>query len=401
MRILLIFGTRPEAIKLAPVFAELQRRDGVIPRVCVTAQHRHMLDQVLNLFAIPVDRDLDLMRDDQSLFQVTAGALSGLESVLQDEKPDVVLVQGDTTTTFAGALAAYYRKIPVGHVEAGLRSGDPYDPFPEEANRRLVDTLSDWCFCPTEGARKNLLAEGVSPEKIFVTGNTVVDALQAVVNRQKNSPLLREMEERLSSQYGFVWDPSARWLLVTGHRRESFGPDFESICHGLRRIAEQNPDVRILYPAHLNPNVQEPVRRLLGGVSGIHLIEPLDYVSLVWLLSRCTLVLTDSGGIQEEAPSFGKPVLVLRKTTERPEGIAAGVAKLVGTDSGVIAREAQRLLDDPAAYNAMSRRENPYGDGHAGRRIVDLLLEEAAARVSLSSNTPSSADQPPTPQAIR
>ena len=370
-KVLAVFGTRPEAIKLAPVIRALQAHPRFQTRVCVTAQHRQMLDQVLGLFHIRPHHDLDLMREDQSLFQITSRALDGLEGVLKEEHPDMVLFQGDTTTAMVAALAAFYLRIGTGHVEAGLRTQDKYNPFPEEMNRRLADALSDLCFAPTEAARQNLLKEGTPGERVFVTGNTVIDALQLVAEEQSSQDTQRRLEDEFQQRHGVPMD--RRVLLVTGHRRESFGPDFESICRGLRSVAESNPDIRIVYPVHLNPNVQEPVNRILGDADRVHLIEPLEYSSLVWLMGRSYLVLTDSGGIQEEAPSLGKPVLVLRKVTERPEGVEAGVARVVGTDARSIHQETQRLLDDPQAYNKMARAVNPYGDGRASERIVDIL----------------------------
>lgn len=374
MRIMVIFGTRPEAIKLAPVLHQLGTRPEFVTKVCVTAQHRSMLDQMLELFEIRPDYDLDLMQEDQSLFQITANALGRIEGVLRKEAPDVVLVQGDTTTTFAAALAAYYLRIRVGHVEAGLRTGDPYNPFPEEMNRRLADVLSDWCFAPTEKARQNLLAEGTPPQKVFVTGNTVVDALQLILRRQSEPAAQQELDGQFAERYGVPLEPGVRLILVTGHRRESFGPEFRNICWGLRMIAERNDRVRIVYPVHLNPNVRGPVFEILGDVSRVHLLEPLDYATFVWLLNRCYLVLTDSGGIQEEGPALGKPVLVLRWKTERPEGVEAGVAELVGTDRDSIFNATQRLLHDPDAYRRMANRVDLYGDGHAAERIAEILL---------------------------
>ena len=368
IRVLSVLGTRPEAIKLAPVIQELLSRSGFLTKVCVTAQHRQMLDQVLDIFQIKADYDLDLMRSDQSLFQITSRALEGLKSVLEEEKPDILLVQGDTTTVLVATLAAYYLQITVGHVEAGLRTRDKYNPFPEEANRRLTDALADFCFAPTESNRQNLLTEGVPDDRIFVTGNTVIDALQDTVRRldalQATPPLPTELS---------ALPERGRIILVTGHRRESFGEELENICWGLRRIVEHHEDLCIVYPVHLNPNVQHPVRRILGGVERIILTEPLEYIPFVWLLRRCHFSLTDSGGVQEEAAALGKPVLVMRKKTERPEGVQAGVARVVGTDTESIYLEAQRLLVDDDAYAQMARAVNPYGDGHAARRIADAL----------------------------
>jgi UDP-N-acetylglucosamine 2-epimerase (non-hydrolysing) len=372
MRVLIIFGTRPEAIKLAPVIRELGKRPEFAPRVCVTAQHREMLDQVLQLFEIRPDWDLGIMRPDQSLFEVTERALAALEGVLEAERPELVLVQGDTTTAFVGALAGFYRKIRVGHIEAGLRSHDKFAPFPEEMNRRLADELSDLLFAPTEGAKANLLREGFPEERIFVTGNTVIDALLWTVERLE-SPEAQARLARRFAELGLDLE-GKRLILVTAHRRESFGRLGE-ICHALRLIAEHNRDVELVYPVHLNPQVQGPVRRALEGTDRVRLLEPLDYESFVWLMSRAYLILTDSGGIQEEAPSLGKPVLVMRERTERPEALATGTAKLVGVAPQRIFQEAQRLLDEPAEYAKMARAVNPFGDGHAAERIVSILKE--------------------------
>ncbi len=372
IKILSIFGTRPEAIKMAPVIRELRRYpDRFISRVCVTAQHRQMLDQVLNLFEIRPEHDLDIMRPGQDLYDVTSSVLQGLKPVLAAERPDMVLVHGDTTTTMTAALAAYYSQIPVGHVEAGLRTHNKFAPFPEEVNRQVCGVLADLHFAPTEAARMNLLKAGVSAVSIHVTGNTVVDALLSVSSRIASDPAL---QHRFAGQFGFL-DPCKRLILVTGHRRENFGEGFENICHALAKIAARYPDSEILYPVHLNPNVQEPVRRLLGSgvLSNIHLIEPVDYLPFVYLMNRSYLIITDSGGVQEEAPSLGKPVLVMRETTERPEAVAAGTVRLVGTDRERIFAEAIRLLDNPLEYQQMSRAHNPYGDGQAAARIVDIL----------------------------
>ena len=372
MRILSVFGTRPEAIKMAPVVKKLAGEPGIESRVCVTAQHRGMLDQVLAVFDLRPDFDLDIMRPDQDLTSVTTAVLTGVGQTLDAFKPDRVLVHGDTTTSFAAALAAFYRRIPVGHVEAGLRTGDLYSPWPEELNRRLTDVIADLLFAPTETSRDNLRKEGVPDSRIHVTGNTVIDALLSVVGRLKGDPSLsKAMAERVS-----FLDPNRRLILVTGHRRENFGDGFENICGALARLAERT-DVQIVYPVHLNPNVKEPVGRLLGGRRRVHLLEPLEYLPFVYLMERAYLILTDSGGIQEEAPSLGKPVLVMRAVTERPEAVAAGTVRLVGTDEALILRESARLLDDPAAYGAMSRAHNPYGDGQASQRIVEEILRDA------------------------
>ncbi len=377
IKILSIFGTRPEAIKMAPVVRELMRHpDRFVSRVCVTAQHRQMLDQVLNLFEIRPDHDLDVMRPGQDLYDVTSNVLLGLKPVLAAERPDLVLVHGDTTTTMTAALAAYYSRIPVGHVEAGLRTHNKFAPFPEEINRQVCGVLADLHFAPTEAARRNLLQAGVAADSIHVTGNTVVDALLSVSARIASEPAL---QKSFAEQFRFL-DAGKRLILVTGHRRENFGEGFENICRALAEIAGRHPDSEILYPVHLNPNVQEPVKRLLGGgaLRNVHLIEPVDYLPFVYLMSRAYLIITDSGGVQEEAPSLGKPVLVMRETTERPEAVAAGTVLLVGTDRERIVAEAGRLLDDPSVYRQMSLAHNPYGDGRAAARIVDILGRQAA-----------------------
>jgi UDP-N-acetylglucosamine 2-epimerase len=361
------FGTRPEAIKLAPVILKLREAAPALRTcVCVTAQHREMLDQVLALFDIVPDHDLRIMRDDQSLFDVTERALRGLGEVMAAEAPGLVLVQGDTTTTFTAALSAYYLKIPVGHVEAGLRTGDRYQPFPEEANRRLTDHLSTLLFAPTESARQNLLAEGLPPSSIFVTGNTAIDAL--LMTARRDPPVSHDVLERL--------DSASRIILVTVHRRENFGAPLDRICVALRQLAESRDDIAIVYPVHPNPNVTAPVHRILGGVPRIHLTEPLDYATFVRLMDRSYLILTDSGGIQEEAPSLGKPALVLREGTERQEAIDAGTATVVGTDSARVVAAVVALLDDQAAYSAQARRSNPFGDGHAASRIVSVVSSQ-------------------------
>jgi len=376
MRVLSVFGTRPEAIKMAPVVLALAEAKGIDSRVCVTAQHRGMLDQVLGLFSIRPEYDLDVMRDNQDLAHITQAVLTGMIGVLDDFKPDRVLVHGDTTTSFAAALAAYYRMIPVGHVEAGLRTGDIYAPFPEEMNRKLTDAIADRLFAPTETARANLIAEGVPDDRIIVTGNTVIDALLSVTARLKDDESLRREQEALfpflDSDPNSALDPARRLILVTGHRRENFGAGFERICGALGELAGRG-DVDIVYPVHLNPNVSGPVRQSLGDTPNIHLMEPLDYLPFVYLMDRADLIITDSGGIQEEAPSLGTPVLVMRDVTERPEAVDAGTVKLVGTDKAAIVAECARLLDDSAAYEAMSRAHNPYGDGKAAGRIVEEL----------------------------
>jgi len=364
MKILSVFGTRPEAVKMAPVVQQLAQTPDVDSRVCVTAQHRQMLDQVLNLFSIKPDYDLDLMRDDQSLAETSAAIFTHLDPVFADFEPDWVLVQGDTTTVAITSLLAYYRRIKVGHVEAGLRTYNKWQPFPEEINRRVAGVVADLHFAPTQQARQNLLHEGIRDEAIAVTGNPVIDALQFVAEQ----PVPEEVEELL----GKLEIGNRDLVLVTAHRRENFGQPLENICLALEELAERG-DVEIVYPVHLNPNVQEPVKRILGDVSHVTLLPPLDYLPLVHLQKRAKIILTDSGGIQEEAPAFGVPVLVLREVTERPEGVEAGTLKLVGTEAGNIVREAMRLLDDSSAHAEMAKAVNPFGDGHAAERIVDTL----------------------------
>lgn len=368
MKVMTIFGTRPEAIKMAPVVAALAAAPDIEDMVCVTAQHREMLDQVLALFQIKPDIDLDLMRPGQDLTDITTRILSGLRDVLAAHKPDWVLVHGDTTTTLAASLAAFYQRIPVGHVEAGLRTRNIYSPWPEEVNRRIAGVVTTCHFTPTAGSRQNLLAEAVPKEAIIVTGNTVIDAVLSVRERIESEAGLRaSLDDALPAK-----PEGLRRILVTGHRRESFGAGFERICRALRTLAERG-DVDIVYPVHLNPNVREPVERILAGAPRIHLIEPLDYLPFVRLMSQSDLIITDSGGVQEEAPSFGIPVLVMRDTTERPEAVEAGTVLLVGSDDRVIVAEATRLLDDRNAYDAMARAINPYGDGRAAARILDAL----------------------------
>lgn len=368
-KILIVFGTRPEAIKMAPVVAEM-KLVGFDVKVCVTAQHRQMLDQVLRLFDIAPDFDLDLMRENQDLSDITQNCLAGLKKVLDASKPDWVLVHGDTTTAFATSLAAYYKKIPVAHVEAGLRTGNIYSPWPEEMNRRLIAALATAHFAPTEKAKRNLLHEGVSESSVHITGNTVIDALLGVVQKIWKDPAL---SRGLADQFSYL-DPNRKLILVTGHRRESFGEGFEHICHALRTLGERM-DVEIVYPVHLNPNVQKPVHRILGGLDRIHLINPLEYLPFVFLMEKAHFLITDSGGIQEEAPSLGKPVLVIRNTTERPEAIEAGTVRLVGTDTSLIVKEATQLLDDSHHYEKMAKAHNPYGDGLASKRIANIMKD--------------------------
>jgi UDP-N-acetylglucosamine 2-epimerase (non-hydrolysing) len=369
VKVLTVFGTRPEAIKMAPLVHALAQDDAFESRVCVTAQHREMLDQVLRLFEIVPDYDLNIMKPGQGLSEITCRILEGIKGVLEDFKPDVVLVHGDTTTTMATSLAAFYQRIPVGHVEAGLRTGNLYSPWPEEANRKLTGHLAMYHFSPTENSRQNLLRESLRDDHIFVTGNTVIDALLWVRDRIMHNP---ELRSSLDQRYPFL-DANKKLILVTGHRRESFGGGFERICSALAEIARQHPDVQVVYPVHLNPNVSEPVNRILKGIDNIILIDPQDYLPFVYLMTRSYLILTDSGGIQEEAPSLGKPVLVMRDTTERPEAVDAGTVQLVGTDVAKIVDAVTRLLTDEGEYHAMSRAHNPYGDGHACQRILEAL----------------------------
>ncbi|HHC4831987.1 TPA: non-hydrolyzing UDP-N-acetylglucosamine 2-epimerase [Klebsiella michiganensis] len=369
MKVLTVFGTRPEAIKMAPLVHALAKDPHFEAKVCVTAQHREMLDQVLKLFSIVPEYDLNIMQPGQGLTEITCRILEGLKPVLESFKPDVVLVHGDTTTTMAASLAAFYQRIPVGHVEAGLRTGDLSSPWPEEGNRTLTGHLATYHFAPTETSRQNLLRENIADNRITVTGNTVIDALFWVRDRVLSDEALHN---ELTQRYPFLAN-GKKMILVTGHRRESFGRGFEQICHALAEIAANNPDVQIVYPVHLNPNVSEPVKRILGHIENVILIEPQDYLPFVWLMNRAWLILTDSGGIQEEAPSLGKPVLVMREMTERPEAVSAGTVCLVGTDSQRIVNEVTRLLQDESAYQAMSRAHNPYGDGHACHRILSAL----------------------------
>lgn len=402
-----IFGTRPEAIKLAPVIQKLKAESSLLDTktnqtgqaklkaiTCVTAQHREMLDQVLNLFEIKPDYDLNIMRNDQSLFDVTTEGLLGIREVLEKEKPNMVLVQGDTTTTFTAGLAAFYLKILVGHIEAGLRTNDKYQPFPEEINRRLTSHIADLHFAPTEMAKNNLIREHIPENRIWVTGNTVIDALLSVVSRQKsvssqkywNSYFKEKWNLTLTTDTDTGADTSTnncKLILVTGHRRENFGEGFVNICYALKEIAEKEDNVVIVYPVHLNPNVQKPVYQILGSnptdpinsrnSTNVYLIDPLDYEPFVYLMSRSYLILTDSGGIQEEAPSLGKPVLVMRDKTERPEAVETGAVRLVKTDKNLIVGETQKLLNSEDAYNKMARSINPYGDGKAAERIVNIL----------------------------
>ncbi len=372
LKVLTVFGTRPEAIKMAMVVKALDESENIDSKVCVTAQHREMLDQVLELFEIKPDHDLDIMTKQQDLYDVTTRILLGLRDVLAQEKPDVVLVHGDTTTTFATSLACYYAKVKVGHVEAGLRTGNIYSPWPEEANRKLTGTIADFHFAPTESSRQNLLNEGVSDDNIWVTGNTVIDALLEVSHLVQNKTEINEkLTHDLESEFGL--DLNREFVLITGHRRESFGSGFENICTAIKELAVQYPDVDFIYPVHLNPNVQEPVTRILSGCNNVKLITPQDYLPFVFLMNKSKVILTDSGGIQEEAPSLGKPVLVMRDTTERPEAVDAGTVLLVGTDKDKIISNLSNLLNDEDSYARMAESHNPYGDGKSAKRIVDVL----------------------------
>ncbi|GAB1077654.1 UDP-N-acetylglucosamine 2-epimerase (non-hydrolyzing) [Shewanella algae] len=370
-KVLTVFGTRPEAIKMAPLVHALASDDRFEAKCCVTAQHREMLDQVLELFDITPDYDLDLMRAGQTLNDVTSGIIQKLKLVLQEFKPDVVLVHGDTATTFAASLAAYYEQIAVGHVEAGLRTGNIYSPWPEEANRRLTGVLTEFHFAPTETSRQNLLKENFEPSKIIVTGNTVIDALLMVKDKIDSDT---DLKKTIAAQFPFL-EVNKKLILVTGHRRESFGGGFERICEALVTVARMHSDVQILYPMHLNPNVREPVNRILGDVDNILLVEPQQYLPFIYLMDKAHIILTDSGGIQEEAPSLGKPVLVMRDTTERPEAVEAGTVKLVGTNVNQIVSNLDELLCDADAYQKMSYAHNPYGDGKACQRILEELVK--------------------------
>jgi len=359
-KVILVFGTRPEAIKMCPLVNELKSRPELETKVCVTGQHRQMLDVVLNVFDVKPDYDLSIMKDKQTLFDVTTNILERIKAVLERERPDVVLVHGDTSTTFVTALACFYLQIPVGHVEAGLRTYNIYSPYPEEFNRQAVGIISKYNFAPTELSKQNLLNEGKNPESIFVTGNTAIDALKTTVREEYTHP---ELE----------WAKGSRLILITAHRRENLGEPMKNMFRAIKRVMDEHPDVKAIYPIHMNPVVRETADAILGGDDRIRIIEPLDVIDFHNFMSRSHLILTDSGGIQEEAPSLGKPVLVMRDTTERPEGIAAGTLKLVGTDEDVIYREFTRLLDDDEAYDEMSKASNPYGDGFACKRIADIL----------------------------
>ena len=364
MKVMAIFGTRPEAIKMAPVVRELLKHPEIETKVCLTAQHREMLDQVVGLFQLPVDYDLDIMKQGQSLYDITDRVLLGLKEVLEKEKPDLVLVHGDTTTTFSATLAAFYQQIDVGHVEAGLRTGNMYSPFPEEANRRLTSVLTALHFAPTETARQNLLKENQKDDHIFTVGNSVIDALLATVKKDYvfEDKELQEIEEH------------KRIILVTTHRRENLGEPMRNVYRALRRLVQTVPDTEVVFPVHRNPLVRQAVKEVLDGVPGIHLVDPMEYEPFTNLMARSAIILTDSGGIQEEAPSLGKPVLVLRDTTERPEAVASGTVKLVGTDEDKVYNTAYKLLTDEEAYREMAESINPYGDGHTSERIVQAIL---------------------------
>ncbi len=376
-KILIIFGTRPEAIKMAPLVKEFQKHTDVFTtKVCVTAQHREMLDQVLNLFGIIPDYDLDIMKPGQDLYDVTSNVLLGMKNVLTDFKPDIVFVHGDTSTTFAASLAAFYQQIRVAHIEAGLRTGDIYSPWPEEANRQLTTQITAYHFAPTSTSKANLLKENVKESTIEVTGNTVIDALFLALEKIKNSKELQsKIHQSLISNHYSPQD-DRKIILVTGHRRENHGQGFINICTALKEIALKNPEIDIVYPVHLNPNVQKPVKELLSGIDNVYLIEPLQYEQFIYMMDRSYFIITDSGGVQEEAPSLGKPVLVMRDTTERPEALDAGTVKLVGTDTQLIINEAQKLLNDHKSYEKMSKASNPYGDGHACEKIIHYLREQ-------------------------
>jgi UDP-N-acetylglucosamine 2-epimerase (non-hydrolysing) len=374
-KILIVFGTRPEAIKMAPLVKAFQNDfTHFDTKVCVTAQHREMLDQVLELFEITPDFDLNIMKAGQDLYDITSNVLLGMKDVLSDFKPNIVFVHGDTTTTFAASLAAFYQQIQIAHIEAGLRTGDIYSPWPEEANRQLTTQITTYHFAPTVTSKSNLLKENVNESQISVTGNTVIDALFLALNKIKSTPALeQDIINKLTSLYPYSMD--RKIILVTGHRRENHGQGFVNICEALKTIAQNNPDIDIVYPVHLNPNVQKPVREILTGLKNVYLIEPLQYESFLYLMNQSYFIITDSGGVQEEAPSLGKPVLVMRDTTERPEALEAGTVKLVGTNTAKIIDEAQLLLDSTEAYQSMARAHNPYGDGKACSRILDYIKD--------------------------
>ncbi|MFW3405400.1 non-hydrolyzing UDP-N-acetylglucosamine 2-epimerase [Aliarcobacter butzleri] len=376
-KVLLVFGTRPEAIKMAPLVKEFQKHSSFFEtKVCVTAQHREMLDQVLEMFEIKPDFDLNIMKSEQDLYDITSKVLLGLRNVFNEFKPDIVLVHGDTTTTSSASLAAFYSKIKVAHVEAGLRTHNIYSPFPEEANRQITGVLANYHFAPTTTSRDNLLKEGKNPNDIIVTGNTVIDALFLALDKIDNNKELklkikRDINSKFNNSQFLILN--SQFILVTGHRRENFGDGFVNICEALKEIATKNPNINIVYPVHLNPNVQKPVSEILANTSNVYLIDPLQYENFLYIMSKSYFIITDSGGVQEEAPSLGKPVLVMRDTTERPEAVDAGTVKLVGTNKELIVSEAQKLLEDINEYEKMSKAHNPYGDGKASKRIVDFI----------------------------
>lgn len=373
-KVLLVFGTRPEAIKMAPLVKEIEKYDDIESKVCVTAQHREMLDQVLEIFDITPEYDLNLMKANQDLYDITKNVLLGLREILQEYKPDLVLVHGDTTTTSISSLAAFYQKVKVGHVEAGLRTYDIYSPWPEEVNRQITGVLANYHFAPTSTSKDNLLRENKDEKNILITGNTVIDALFLALKKiEKNVELKNNIISKINEQYKL--DKNKKFILVTGHRRENFGQGFINICNALKEIALKNPNMDIVYPVHLNPNVQKPVKDLLTNVSNVYLIDPLQYESFLYLMNESYFIITDSGGVQEEAPSLGKPVLVMRDTTERPEAVDAGTVKLVGTNSDKIVQEAQCLIDEKEEYEKMSKAYNPYGNGNASKKIVKFLKE--------------------------
>jgi len=368
IKVMTIFGTRPEAIKMAPLVKELENREEIECIVCVTAQHREMLDQVLNVFGINPKYDLNIMKSGQTLTEITSRVLTGLDEVIKNEKPDIILVHGDTTTTFAGALAAFYNSVDIGHVEAGLRTYDKYSPFPEEMNRQMVDRMTDMFFAPTEVSKNNLLKEDISLDKIYITGNTAIDAMKYTVSDNYSHDL-------------FEWLGNDKFILLTAHRRENLGEPMYNIFRAIKKIVDNNKDVKVIYPIHMNPKIREIANEVIGGEERIKIIEPLEVVDFHNFINKSYLILTDSGGIQEEAPSLGKPVLVLRDTTERPEGIEAGTLKLVGTDEDVIIYEAEKLLNDKSEYDKMSRASNPYGDGTASEQIVDAIIERYSEKL--------------------
>ena len=373
IKILTVFGTRPEAIKMAPLVLALNNNVCFDDKVCITAQHREMLDQVMNIFSIQADHDLDLMHKKQDLYDITSGVLLGMRKVLQQEQPDIVLVHGDTSTCFTAALAAFYQGIKIGHVEAGLRTGNMRAPFPEEANRSLVARIAHYHFAPTATAKQNLLNEGINSDNIFITGNTVIDAL--LIARKKTKMITDKHWQTLfgANLYQNIVDKSRKMILITGHRRENFGQGFIDLCSAIKHLAQSHPDWLLIYPVHLNPNVQQPVNQILSHLNNVHLISPQEYLPFIWLMDQSDLILTDSGGIQEEGPSLGKPVLVMREVTERPEAVTAGTVKLVGTNKDSIINGVESILLDQQCYQLMATASNPYGDGHASERIINII----------------------------